>query len=253
MFILQRYYAIVEYDGTDFSGYQFQPNKRTVQGQLESVLTRLVGVDLRVDCAGRTDTGVHAIGQVIAFNLLWKHDLRDLHRALNALLPKDIVVKKLGLIVETFSPRFDALTRSYRYTVDNQAWPNVLQKRYAYHVTSLLNIEAMNDAAQYLVGTHDFASFGKPTHGESTTRQVIQAKWFAQGSQLRFDITANAFLYHMVRNIVGTLVQVGLGRLQANQVKEILFARSLKAGSYTAPAHGLCFMHVTYPETLKIS
>lgn len=251
--LIQRYYATVEYDGTDFLGYQFQPNVRTVQGEIEKTITKLTGAFIRIDGAGRTDTGVHALGQVIAFNVAWRHNLVDFHRALNANLPKDIVVKTLGIITENFSPRFDALSRSYCYTIFNQAWPAVFMTRYAYHVKPRLNLDLMNDASQLLIGTHNFASFGKPTQGNNTVRQITQAKWSAHGTRLSFDITANAFLYRMVRNIVGTLLQVGLGRLQVSQVQDILLAHDLKAGSYTAPAHGLCLMSVTYPETVKLS
>lgn len=251
--LIQRYYATVEYDGTDFLGYQFQPNARTVQGEIEKVIAKVTKAFIRIDGAGRTDTGVHAVGQVIAFNVAWKHNLEDLHRALNAILPKDIVIKTLGIITEPFSPRFDALNRSYRYTIFNQAWPTILMARYAYHIKPQLNLELMNDASQLLIGTHNFASFGKPTQGNNTVRQITQAKWSTIGTQLNFDITANAFLYRMVRNIVGTLIQVGLGRLQVSRVQDILLAQDLKAGSYTAPPHGLCLMSVTYPETVKLS
>jgi tRNA pseudouridine38-40 synthase len=243
----RRYRATVEYDGTDFLGYQIQATGRTVQGEIEKSLEKVAGLAIRIDGAGRTDTGVHAVGQVIAFNLAWKHALADLHRALNATLPRDIVISDLKTTDDDFHPRFSALSRSYRYTIINQPWPSVLQRRYAHHVREELNVEEMREASRFLLGSHDFASFGKPTQGEITVRQVMQAEWSVDGDQLIFGITANAFLYRMVRTIVGTLIEVGLGRLVVDEVKHILEARDLTRSAVPAPAHGLCLMRVTYP------
>jgi len=130
----QRYRALVSYDGTDFLGYQIQAQGRTVQGEIEKVLKKVTQGDIRIDGAGRTDAGVHATGQVIAFNARWKHLLEDFQRALNALLPPDIVISELRPVNKTFHPRFGAVSRSYQYTIINQPWPNVLERRYSYHV-----------------------------------------------------------------------------------------------------------------------
>jgi tRNA pseudouridine38-40 synthase len=244
----QRFGAIVQYDGTNFLGYQIQASGRTVQGEIEQALYRITQTTLRIEGAGRTDSGVHATGQVIAFKALWKHSSEALQRALNANLPDDVVVKNLGTVDEAFHPRFSALNRTYTYTIVNQPWPEVLQRRYAYHVKPKLNVTLMNRAGQLLIGAHDFASFGKPPQGESTVRQVSQAKWLAQGNQLTFYITANAFLYRMVRHIVGTLIQVGLGQLTVAAVKDILAAQNPAQSAPPAPAHGLCLIKVTYPN-----
>ncbi len=243
----QRYRALVEYDGTDFLGYQIQAQGRTVQGEIENGLKQVTQSNIRIDGAGRTDAGVHAVGQVIAFNAAWKHTLEDLHRALNALLPPDIVISDLTTVDEAFHPRFAAIRRTYRYTIINQPWPDVLQRRYAWHIKEKLNVTAMTESSRFLLGTHNFASFGKPTQGESTVRQLTQADWFADNNRLTFEITANAFLYRMVRTIAGTLVQVGLGRLTAPEIKTILEARDLTRSAPPAPAHGLCLVRVTYP------
>jgi tRNA pseudouridine38-40 synthase len=244
---LRRYRAVVEYDGTDFLGYQIQATGRTVQGELERALQQVTGLAARVDGSGRTDAGVHALGQVVAFNVTWKHTLTDLHRALNATLPRDVVISDLKIADDKFHPRFSALSRSYRYTVINQPWPNALERRYAYHVRDSLDVAAMRQASRCLLGSHDFASFGKPPQGEITVRQVMQADWLVAGTRLAFDITANAFLYHMVRFLVGTLIQVGLGRLNADEVQQILAVRDLTRAAAPAPPHGLCLMRVTYP------
>lgn len=243
----QRYRATVEYDGTDFWGYQIQAEGRTVQGELEKSLRQVTGFQVRVDGAGRTDAGVHAVGQVIAFNVTWRHPLAHLHRALNATLPRDVGLTSLTITPDDFHPRFSAVSRSYRYTVLNRPWPGVLQRRYAHHVREPLNIEAMRQASRYLLGSHDFASFGKPPQGEVTIREITQAEWLTSGEQLWFDITANAFLYRMVRTIVGTLIEVGRGRTAVNDVKEILAAKDLTRSAAPAPAHGLCLRHVAYP------
>ncbi len=246
----QRYRATVEYDGTEFLGYQIQAVGRTVQGEIERSLARVIHTPARIDAAGRTDTGVHAIGQVIAFNAIWRHTVDDLQRALNATLPRDIVVSSLTTADREFHPRFDALSRTYRYQIVNRRWPGVLTRRYAYHVQPPLNMAAMNEAARKLLGCHDFASFGKPPQGNNSVRELLQAEWqAAPDDTLQFYVSANAFLYRMVRNIVGTLVQVGVGRLAVADVEAILAARNLKLSAAPAPAHGLCLVQVTYPNS----
>ena len=246
----RRYCAIVEYDGTDFLGYQIQARGRTVQGELERALEKVTQSTIRVDGAGRTDAGVHATGQVIAFNAAWRHSLEELQRAFNATLPPDIVISHLKIVDRSFHPRFEALSRSYRYTIINQLWPSVLLQRYAYHVRNKLDVTAMRQSSRWLVGTHDFASFGKPPQGQNTVRQVMRAEWQVDGPQLVFEVTANAFLYRMVRTMVGTLLQVGLQQLMPDEVKVILEAHDLTRSAPPAPAHGLCLVEVTYPQAL---
>ena len=250
MTLERRYRAIVEYDGTNFLGYQIQAKGRTVQGEIEQSLEKVTQSKIRIDGAGRTDAGVHAVGQVVAFNVIWRHLLRDLHRALNATLPHDIVISNLEVVDLAFHPRFDALSRSYRYTIINQPWPGVLQRRYAHHVRKELNLQLMREASQFLLGSHDFASFGKPPQGEKTVRHIIQAQWSVADNCLIFDITANAFLYRMVRTIVGTLIQVGLDQLTITDFEDILKARDVRRAAPPAPAHGLCLVKVAYPEDI---
>ncbi len=244
----RRYRAIVEYDGTDFLGYQIQATGRTVQGEIEKSPKKVIQPEIRIEAAGRADAGVHAAGQVIAFDAAWKHTLEDLHRALNATLPPDIGVSDLKIAANAFHPRFDALSRDYRYTIINQPRPIVLQRRYAYQVEKKLDLVAMRKSSRFLLGRHDFASFGQPPQGQNTARNLMRADWSVEGNRLTFQITANAFLYRMVRRIVGTLLQVGLGRLAAGEIKNILAARDLTRSAPPAPAHGLCLMRVAYPE-----
>jgi len=245
----EHYCAIIEYDGTLFYGYQLQPDVRTVQGSIETVLAKITKVFTRVSVAGRTDAGVHAVGQVIAFDIAWRHSISDLYRALNSVLPDDIAVKKLTTVLPDFSPRYDALKRSYRYIIVNDTSSTVFERLYSYHVKSELNLNLMKDASVNLIGRHDFSSFGKsPQPGRHTVRQIMSIDWSTEKNRIIFDITANAFLYRMVRNIVGTLLQVGLSRLDSEDVKEILLAKELKRSGPAAPAHGLYLMKVVYPE-----
>ena len=250
MSLERRFCALVEYDGTEFAGYQFQPNVRTVQGELEKALHRITQTESRTSAAGRTDTGVHATGQVVAFAAVWRHEVLDLQRALNANLASDIVIANLKTINKDFHPRFSAINRSYQYTIVNQDWPAVLERRYAYHIREPLDLAAMVRASQVLLGTHDFASFGKPPQGQVTVREVIKAEGSVVEQRLTFEITANAFLYRMVRKIVGTLLKVGLGQLNEDDLLEILAARDLTKSASPAPAQGLCLVHVAYPFNL---
>lgn len=245
----RRYCAVVEYDGTDFLGFQVQATGRTVQGELERSIEHVSQRTIRVDAAGRTDAGVHALGQVVAFNTGWKHGLTDLHRALNATLPGDIVVRSLVEAHSDFHPRFGAISRTYRYKILNQQWPSAVHRNYMHHVREDLDIAAMQQASQFLVGSHDFSSFGKPPQGNNAVRAITQAEWFFQDdNRLTFSITANAFLYRMVRRIVGTLVRVGVGIMDLEDVKSILEARDLSQSAPPVPACGLYLLKVIYPE-----
>jgi tRNA pseudouridine38-40 synthase len=214
-----RLWAKVEYDGTRFYGFQVQARGRTVQGEIE---------------------------QVIAFEAEWRHELADLHRALNAVLAADVAVLELGLAPEGFHPRFSARSRTYRYTLLNRMWPSPLERRRAWHVAQALDLARMIQASERLVGTHDFAAFGRPPQGENTVRTIVRAEWQEAGPFFTFDLEANAFLYRMVRCIVGTLVQVGGGHLSPEEFSAILESRDRSRIKKVAPAHGLCLMRVDY-------
>ena len=241
-----RFRAKVEYDGTDFYGFQVQAAERTVQGEIERALEAVTGDSTRVVGAGRTDRGVHARGQIVSFSAVWRHGLSDLHRALNAVLAADVAILELELAPEGFHPRFSALRRAYRYTILNQRQRSPLERRTAWQVTQKLDLACMAEASQSLLGTQDFATFGQPPQGENTVRTVFRAEWHADGPRLWFDIEANAFLYRMVRSIVGTLVQVGWGQLQPHEMASLLRARDRSLVRQVAPAHGLCLMQVDY-------
>jgi tRNA pseudouridine38-40 synthase len=240
--------GVVAYDGTDYSGFQRQANAPTVQEALEATLAQVTQEAVTVLAAGRTDAGVHATGQVIAFDTAWRHGLNDLWRALNAVLPADIVFLHLDEAAPDFHPRYDARSRRYRYTVHNAPVRDPLTRRYSLHVAAPLDMAAMERAARLLVGEHDFAAFGRPPKpGRSAVRHVSVAEWGRDGSQqLHFVIEANAFLYHMVRSIVGTLLQVGQGGMEIEEFAAVLAAHNRDQAGPTAPPHGLCLVEVKY-------
>jgi tRNA pseudouridine38-40 synthase len=238
--------ARVAYDGTDFCGYQIQVDQRTVQGELEAALQQITQNPVRIVAAGRTDSGTHALGQVVAFEAEWRHSLQKLHRGWNAVLPRDVSVWSVVEAVEGFHPRFDAQSRSYRYTIWNHPVENpLLRQRVLWHARPL-NVEAMSEAAHLLLGEHDFATFGSPPQGHNTVRRVMSVTWSHAGPKLHFDIEANAFLYRMVRSIIGTLIQVGADELTVKEFGSLFAAADRSRAGPTAPAHGLCLMAVHY-------
>jgi tRNA pseudouridine38-40 synthase len=310
--------ATVEYDGTDFCGFQVQRSRagqhagqgaiRTVQGALEEALAQILQKPTSLLAAGRTDSGVHAVGQVIAFDAQWGRPIADLQRALNAVLPHDVAVRTLGLATPGFHPRYDAVSRTYCYAAWNRPLRSALSRRNTLWVRRPLDLAAMDEAAQLLVGSHDFCTFGTAPRSmrredvqapagsataakrPSTVRSVIRAAWARVPAQqwdaclptwqaallgraptdgarraestcdaenardvawqgwIEFTIEANAFLYRMVRSIVGTLLQVGRGDLTVSQFASALGARDRSRAGPTAPPQGLCLIRVDYPN-----
>jgi tRNA pseudouridine38-40 synthase len=238
--------ATVAYDGTDFLGFQWQAQGRTVQAVLETAIEQVSQAPTRVIGSGRTDTGVHAACQVIGFWTTWRHSLADLQRALNAVLPADVAVLETAPAEPLWHPRFSALRRHYRYTVLNQPWRSPLDRRYAHLVTQPLNLAAMQSAAGLLVGVHDFASFGQPTQGEITVREVFDAAWQRDGARFYLDVVGSGFLRGMMRSLAGTLLQVGVGAWDVDRVAAVLAARDRSLAAPPVPACGLCLMQVDY-------
>lgn len=239
--------AVVAYDGTDYGGFQRQANAPTVQAAIEAALAQVAQETITILAAGRTDAGVHAAGQVIALDTAWRHGVGALQRALNAVLPADIAVRDVEEAAPDFHPRYDARSRCYRYTLYNAPvrWPQ--GRRYSLYVATPLDVEAMQQAARYLVGEHDFAAFGQPhKQGGATVRRMLMAGWGGKAPGLFFDIEANAFLYRMVRSIVGTLLQVGKGKMGAEEFATVLASQDRSQAGPTAPPQGLCLMEVKY-------
>jgi tRNA pseudouridine38-40 synthase len=245
--LLRRLKLILEYDGTAYHGWQVQPGLDTIQGRLEAALARLAGSPVQVMGAGRTDAGVHAFGQVASCSIDVRLEERVVQRALNANLPADIVVRDVAWVPGEFDARRSARAKTYRYTLLRRAERSALEGRYSLHVPYAVDVEAMAEAAQYLVGTHDFSTFRAGTCAAATpVRTVSRAGWRTEGDLCRFEIVGNAFLQHMVRIIVGTLLDVGRGRRRPGDVPEILAARERRQAGKTAPPHGLCLVRVEY-------
>lgn len=244
---MARYRALIEYDGTAYYGFQRQRAEQpTIQGALEQALTQIVHQPVVVSGAGRTDRGVHATGQVISFVIEWQHAVEELQRALNANLPADIAILQLEETTISFHPRFDAQKRVYLYHIYNAPVRSPIRRDRSWHVRQPLNMALMNEAAQHLVGVQDFATFGQPTQGESTVREVFAAQWQQQGEMLVFLIEANAFLQRMVRSVVGSLKAVGEGRWSVEEFEAALNARDRRRSAMVAPAQGLYLVSVTY-------
>jgi tRNA pseudouridine38-40 synthase len=240
----------VEYDGTDFVGSQWQNNGRSVQGELEGAWEQLTQERCRATLAGRTDAGVHARGQIANFLSETQRDLHTIRRGLNAILPEDVAVPQVWAVDADFHARHSAVRRSYRYLIDNGRVPSALLRRQAAYVASKLNAEAMHEAAQALVGRHDFGPFTDGPQEGSTERTCVSVQctrtqlW--DQPLIAVDIAANAFLRHMVRKIVGLLLLVGDGREDIGSVARALQGERRRSGPL-APAHGLYLMKVVYP------
>jgi len=207
------YQIKIAYDGTHFFGFQRQGDARTVQLEIENVLRQFKWTGKSILCAGRTDTGVHASGQVITFELDWRHDLETLLKALNAKMPEDIAVDAVRVADDGFHPRYNAISRCYHYRIYCQPNRNPLRDRFAWRVWPPVFFEPMQQAAKSLLGTHDFSAFGAPTQkGGHTIRTILEAEWTQiQTDEFLFSVKANAFLYHMVRRLVYLQVKIGQG------------------------------------------
>jgi tRNA pseudouridine38-40 synthase len=241
----------IEYDGTDFVGSQWQNNGRSVQGELEGAWEQLTQQRQRVNMAGRTDAGVHARGQVANIRTETSLDLTTIQRGLNAILPEDVGVLEVWEVPYDFHARHTAIRRDYRFLIDNGPVAAPLLRRHAVHSSRQLNIAAMQSALEALLGRHDFVAFAGGQQEGSTVRTCYLANcqpidlW---GQPLiAVDLAANAFLRHMVRNIVGTLLLVGEGKLDGEGFAAILAGRDRRKAGRTAPAHGLYLMSVSYP------
>lgn len=245
----------LQYDGTDYVGWQRQAKGISIQGLLEDALRQIDGAPVTVHGAGRTDAGVHALGQVCSFTLGASLDSATLARALNAVLPPDVRIAAAEVMSGDFHARFSAAGKVYQYRIVNGPFASPFIRRYVWHVIPALDGAAIREAAPALVGTHDFSAFqGAGSEARSPVRTVRRIQWSGGGgpdAPLVMEIEGDGFLRHMVRNITGTLVEVGLGRMPPSAVRDILDSRDRARAGPTAPPSGLFLAAVLYSADLK--
>jgi tRNA pseudouridine38-40 synthase len=240
----------ISYDGKDFSGWGMQPNRRTVQGELENAISTLLRVDrVVVQCAGRTDAGVHATAQVIHFDIAEKDamEMKDLTYRINAILPEDISIQELVVTAADFDARFAALSRSYEYLI-YQGQRNPLLRDRAHRSYLPLDVKAMNDASQSLIGLHDFSAFCKKREGATTIRTLMKFAWTETPDGLiKVELQADAFCYSMVRGLIGAVLAIGEGKFDKAWLENYLAGKEREAHVFAAPALGLTLVDVEYP------
>lgn len=245
---MQRYKCILSYDGTNFSGYQIQPKGRTVQGELEAVLSKIhKGREIKVVASGRTDAHVHAVGQTIHFDTDLNIPTEKWKLALNSLLPEDICVNDVMPVESSFHARFDVSSKEYRYKVFIGRERDVFSRNYRYHYPYSLNMDALREAVPFLLGTHDFTSFcSAKTEVVDRVRTIFEIEVLEEMDQFVFRFVGSGFLYNMVRILVGTLLDVGNGTIKSCQINEIMSAKNRVYAGKTAPGHGLYLWNVNY-------
>ena len=244
---MTNYKMTVQYDGTRYSGWQRQGNTNsTIQYKIEQCLSRLIKEDIEISGSGRTDAGVHSLGQVVNFRTEKRLDCSAFLLELNEALPEDITVTDLRIASERFRARLDAKEKTYRYTVNNSSFTDVFRRKYEYQLSEPLDVSAMEEAAKLLLGTHDYKGFSTGRTKKSTVRSIKSIEIFREGNKLYFDFTGNGFLYNMVRILTGTLIEVGLGKREPQSILAVFETNDRTLAGFTAPPQGLCLMEVTY-------
>jgi tRNA pseudouridine38-40 synthase len=246
--MVRNFKLTIEYDGGSYFGWQRQKDPNTIQGAIERAIHRLTGHSVSLSGSGRTDAGVHALGQVANFHTDTHLAAGDIGRALNSLLPEDIVILSCDEMPESFHARFDVVSKIYRYCLLNRPLPSAIGRQYAWHIKRSLDIDAMRGALVHLRGTYDFKAFeGAGSPRAHSVRQVLKAELFERnGGGIDFEIEANGFLRHMVRNMVGTLVDIGLAKIPSDDLGKIRESGDRSKAGITAPSHGLFLVQVNY-------
>ncbi|MHC4870793.1 MAG: tRNA pseudouridine(38-40) synthase TruA [Planctomycetota bacterium] len=244
---MQRIKLIIEYDGTNYCGWQFQPGEVTLQGKIEEALLTITRENIRIHGSGRTDAGVHARGQVAHFETACDLEARKYSRSLNSCLPKDISIRLSEEAAPDFHARYSATGKLYSYEIDNAKNRPAIDRHKAWWMKDIIDFELLQETTQFFIGEHDFTSF---TDGEKkeedNVRTVRKAEWVRSENQLMFRIEGKGFLYKMVRIIVGTSVDIARGSIPISKIPEMFEAKSRKAAGQTAPAQGLCLEEVYY-------
>ena len=248
-----RWAACIEYDGSAYSGWQSQPHAPSVQDSLEAALSKVADEPIRTVCSGRTDSGVHAQGQIVHFDTRAERRDRSWLLGSNRWLADDIAPQWFVRVPETFHARFNAVARDYRYWIIDRDAPSALWRNRVWHVHRRLNHDAMHQAAQTFVGRHDFSAFrAAGCQAKSPVRDVHHVTVTRLGDWVRIDVRANAFLHHMVRNIAGTLAVIGRGEAEPGWIAELLAQRDRRRAGMTAPAAGLSLRRVHYPDSIQL-
>jgi tRNA pseudouridine38-40 synthase len=242
---LNNYKIVLSYDGTDYSGWQRQPDKRTIQGLIEDAVARLAGKPVTVHGAGRTDAGVHALGQAASFKAALRMDETEILKALNGILPRDVRVNSVEIVPASFHARKNALGKIYQYRIVTTPTVSPFDLRYVHHWTYPHDLKLMKKAAALFVREGDFTGFSS-NRDRSPVRRVTRSELRRKGGELIYTIEADGFLRYMVRTVVGTILEVGRGRLLLERIEAAFVEKTRTLGSPTAPAHGLCLIEVKY-------
>ncbi len=250
--VMNRVKLIIQYDGKDFCGFQVQPNKRTIQGELEKVLEFLLKEKVKIYASGRTDAGVSALGQVAHFDTEKEINEKSLEASLNALLPKDIAVTEVKIVPETFDSRFSVKRKTYQYRFYVSKYELPLFDGRALRINDYADVKKMNEAAKYFVGTHDFSSFVARKSGKTDfVRTIYDSKIVELGDGLfAFEITGNGFLYNMVRIAFGTILLAGYGKIKPKEIADIIDAKNRSRAGKTMPANALVMKKVEYCDKI---
>lgn len=237
----------IEYDGKKFGGWQKQPNELNIQGEIEQAIKQITGEDVELNASGRTDSGVHALGQVANFKTNSNLDIEKFAVAINSKLKKSIVIKKAEEVPENFHARYNCKGKKYRYIINNSYQGTAIYRDLECHIPQKLDIEKMQEGIKFFEGKHDFKGFkASGTSGKSTVREIYKAEVKQDGERIIIELTGNGFMYNMVRIISGTIVNVGLGKIIPNQIPDIINAKDRTKAGKTLPASGLYLVEVYY-------
>ena len=237
----------IEYDGKSFNGWQKQPNKLNIQGEIEKAIEEITGEEIELIASGRTDAGVHSLGQVANFKTESNIDIEKLPYAINSKLKKSIVIKSAEEVDERFHSRYSVHSKTYRYTINNSKFGTALFRDMEYHFPFKLDENKMNEGAKLFIGEHDFKAFkASGTSSKSSVRIIYDAKVKRDGDRVIIELTGNGFLYNMVRIIAGTLLDVGTGKIEPSEIKNIIESKDRNLAGKTLPARGLCLLKVDY-------
>ena len=238
---------IIEYDGKSFNGWQKQPTKLNIQGEIEKAIGEITGEEIDLIASGRTDAGVHSLGQTANFKTESNIPVEKFPIAINSKLKKSIVIKSAEEVDERFHSRYSVKSKRYRYTINNSQYGSAIYRDMEYHFPIKLDVEKMKDAAKYFEGEHDFKGFkASGTSSKSSVRKIFKVEVIEDGDRIYIELTGNGFLYNMVRIISGTLLDVGQSKIKPEDIPDIILSKDRMRAGKTLPAHGLCLMEVTY-------